>query len=99
MQDPEKSESLQEIRNAIDFLDRHIIHLIGERSKYVKAEAKFKKDHEAVRAPERFQSMLAQRREWAEQEGLDPDAIEQMYFNLVNHFIARELEYWKEKKE
>lgn len=98
MQDPEKCESLQEIRNTIDFLDRHIIHLIGERAKYVKAAAKFKKDHDAVRAPERFQSMLAKRREWAEQEELDPDAIENMYFHLVNHFIAKELAYWNGNK-
>ncbi len=97
MQDPEKCENMQEIRNAIDLLDRRIIHLIGERFQYVKAAAKFKKNNEEVRAPERFQSMLVKRREWAQEEGLDPDAIEKMYSDLVRHFIAAELEYWEKE--
>lgn len=97
MQDPEKCENMQEIRNAIDLLDRRVIHLIGERFQYVKAAAKFKKNNEEVRAPERFQAMLVKRREWAQEEGLNPDAIEKMYSGLVRHFIAAELEYWKKE--
>ena len=31
--------------------------------------------------------MLKQRRAWAEEEGLNGDAIEKMYRDLVNHFI------------
>jgi isochorismate pyruvate lyase len=38
--------------------------------------------------------MLATRREWAEAEGLSPDAIEKMYSDLVNHFIAEEMKHW-----
>ena len=39
--------------------------------------------------------MLLQRREWATEEGLNPDAIEKMYTDLVNHFIEEELKFWK----
>ena len=39
--------------------------------------------------------MLLKRREWAEAEGLNADAIEQMYTELVNHFISEELDEWK----
>jgi isochorismate pyruvate lyase len=38
--------------------------------------------------------MLLTRREWAEVEGLNPDAIEKMYSDLVNHFIAEEMKHW-----
>lgn len=39
--------------------------------------------------------MLLQRREWAQAEGLNADAIEKLYSDLVQHFIAEELKGWK----
>lgn len=51
-----------------------------------------------VRAPERFQAMLKQRRIWAEEEGLNADAIEKMYQDLVNHFIDEEMKHWQQSK-
>jgi isochorismate pyruvate lyase len=50
-----------------------------------------------VKAPERFQSMLQQRRAWAEEENLDPDTIEKMYKDLVNHCIDQEMKHWKSR--
>lgn len=88
-------ENMEEIRKEIDDLDRQVIGLIGQRYKYVQAAAKFKKDESSVKAPERFKSMLEKRREWAVIEGLSPDAIEKMYRDLVNYFIAEELKTWK----
>lgn len=97
MQDPEECESMQEIRIAIDLLDRSIVRLLGQRFQYVKAAAKFKKTNEEVRAPERLRSMLVKRREWAQEEGLDPDAIEKIYADLVNYFITAELTCWEKE--
>lgn len=87
-------ENMEEIRKEIDDLDRKVIRLIGQRFKYVQAAAKFKKDENSVKAPERFKSMLEKRREWAIEEGLSPDAIEKMYRDLVNYFISEELKSW-----
>jgi isochorismate pyruvate lyase len=39
--------------------------------------------------------MLAKRREWAASEGLNPDAVEKLYTDLVNHFIEEEMARWK----
>ena len=39
---PEDCASLEDVRRGIDALDLDIIRLIGERSQYVKAAAKFK---------------------------------------------------------
>ena len=39
--------------------------------------------------------MLAQRRQWAENAGLEPDVIEQLYRNLVQYFINAELDHWR----
>ncbi|MDR8386213.1 isochorismate lyase [Pseudomonas sp. Fig-3] len=86
--------NMEDIRREIDALDQAVIKLLGQRFQYVLAASKFKTSATAVRAPERFQAMLATRRQWAEAEGLSPDAIEKMYSDLVNHFIAQEMEHW-----
>ena len=91
---PSQCAGMEDIRQEIDTLDQAVIQLLGKRFQYVLAASKFKTSATAVRAPERFNAMLATRREWAEAEGLDPDAIEKMYRDLVTHFIAEEMKHW-----
>lgn len=95
MKSPEECENMAEIRSEIDALDRQVISLLGQRFAYVKAATKFKTDETSVKAPERFQTMLQERRIWAEAEGLSPDVIEKLYRDLVTHFIEEELNQWK----
>jgi isochorismate pyruvate lyase len=95
MKTPTDCESLFDVRAAIDHLDRQIVALQSLRADYVRAAAKFKSSEQDVSAPERLAAMIAQRREWAGREGLDPDFIEKLYRDLVTYFIARELEHWK----
>ena len=52
-----------------------------------------------MRAPERVRTMLAKRREWAQSEGLSPDAIEKMYADLVAYFTEEEMKLWQQKKQ
>ncbi len=96
MKAPEACESIEDVREAIDGLDREILHLLGRRAGYVAAAAPFKTDHNSVRAPERQKAMLARRRGWAEEEGLDPDFAESLYRNIVSHFVGRETDDWRE---
>lgn len=91
---PEQCTGMADIREEIDFLDSAIIQLIGKRYKYVQAAAKFKTSETAVRAPERLKAMLLQRREWAQEQQLNPDVIEKLYKDLVNYFIQEEMERW-----
>jgi isochorismate pyruvate lyase len=98
MKTPDQYESMVDIRAEIDRLDRHIVALLGQRFAYVKAASKFKTSETTVRAPERLQAMLQQRRIWAEEEGLDADVIEKMYRDLVNHFINEEMKHWKQSE-
>lgn len=95
IQAAEKCENMQDIRSQIDRIDRQVIDLLGQRFDYVKAAAKFKTDAASVAAPERFKSMLAQRRVWAQDSGLDPDVIEKMYYDLVTYFVAQEMQHLK----
>ncbi|NJL62894.1 MAG: isochorismate lyase [Methylacidiphilales bacterium] len=94
---PENCENISEVRYAIDQIDRQIIDLLGERFAYVKAASRFKTSEVSVKAEDRFNSMLEQRKIWAVEAGLHPDVIEKMYRDLVNYFINEELKSWQEK--
>jgi isochorismate pyruvate lyase len=39
--------------------------------------------------------MLQQRREWAQESGLNPDVVENLYRDLVNYYIEEELKHYK----
>jgi isochorismate pyruvate lyase len=91
---PEDCQSLAEIRQEIDRIDREIISQLSQRYHYVQAASKFKTNETSVKAPDRLKLMLQARREWAETEGLNPDVIEKMYRDLVAYFIQEELQHW-----
>jgi isochorismate pyruvate lyase len=76
---PEDCESLEDVRGAIDALDREIVAPLGARSHYVEAAARFKTSEEYVHAPKRQRAMLEERRRWAKEEGLSPEVIEDLY--------------------
>ena len=90
MKAAEACETLEEVRAGIDGLDRELLALLGRRAGYVHAAARFKSDAQAVRAPERFRAMLERRRAWAQEEGLDPEVVAQLFTLLVEYFIRRE---------
>ena len=98
MKTPDQCGNMADVRAEIDRLDRQVVALLGQRFAYVKAAAKFKTSETTVKAPERFQMMLKQRRIWAEEAGLNADAIEKMYQDLVNHFIDQEMKHWQQSK-
>ena len=95
---PEECSNIDDIRAEIDRIDQQIVTLIGERAGYVQAAAKFKTSAADVRAAERLEAMLRQRRAWAEEQGLDPDMIEKLYRDMVNHFIRQEMAHWKQEQ-
>jgi len=96
---PDECGGMDNIRAEIDRIDRAVVGLIGRRYQYVLAAAKFKTSATSVKAPERLTAMLARRREWAVEEGLNADMIEKLYADLVAHFIDEEMQRWKADRE
>ena len=85
-------ESIEEVRKCIDDIDESIIKLLGERFRYVKEVVRFKEpSRESIIAKERLESVITSRRKMASENGLNPDIIEGMYRNLINHFIEEEI--------
>jgi isochorismate pyruvate lyase len=90
--------SIEEIREAIDQLDRQIIALIGSRYQYVKEVVRFKKPtEESIIAKKRFDDVISTRRMLALEQGLDANMIENIYREMLCHFIAEELKLMKKK--
>ena len=99
MKQPEKCENIQEIRDAIDNIDNEIIKLLGLRFSYVKEVVKYKgKDRDSIIAKKRYNEVLENRRKLAVENGLNPDIIESIYKNLINHFINEEIEIAEKSK-
>ena len=92
---PSDCRDMQDIRAEIDRIDQSVIALLGERFAYVQAASRFKTSATSVRAPERFKAMLEQRRLWAQEAGLDPNVIANLYRDLVNYFIDEEMKKWE----
>ncbi|MFS2222357.1 chorismate mutase [Pantoea sp. B65] len=84
--------SIEEVRNQIDRLDQQIVALIAQRSQFVRLAASFKKDENAVRAPDRVQKVIDKVRAQAAQHGLPESIAEEVYRAMINAFIAYELE-------
>jgi len=95
MKNPDECANIQEVREEIDIIDREVIDALSKRFQYVIAAARFKTSEASVRSPDRFQAMLQQRREWAQESGLNPDVVENIYRDLVNYYIEEELKHYK----
>ena len=85
------SDSLEQVREKIDGLDRQIVGLIAERGAYVSQAARFKKDSDAVRAPQRVEQVIAKVRALAGELDANPDVSEKVYRAMIAAFIEQEL--------
>ena len=94
--EPLACKNLQEIRDALDGIDREVIELLKERQAYVQEIVKFKgRDEEDIVASERKELVLKQRKAWAEESGLDSDMIEEIFSLLIKKNIQIQFEIQK----
>jgi isochorismate pyruvate lyase len=96
MKRPEDCSSLEEVRNEIDRIDEEIISLLAERLQYVKEVIRYKKpDKTSIIAQERFDKVIAGRRELAKNQGLDGDTIEKVYRILLDYYTQEQFKILK----
>jgi len=81
----------EDVRNNIDRLDQQIVTLLAERGRYVSQAARFKKDTDGVKAPQRVEQVIAKVRELSETVGANPEVTEQVYRAMIAAFIEQEL--------
>lgn len=86
-----KCESLADARKKIDCIDNALIELLAQRQFYVDQAVRFKNSVQDVQAPERVEQVIANVRNKANLQGVDPDLIEKIYREMIQYFIQREL--------
>ena len=87
----DKCENLDQARAKIDLIDQTLIEMIATRQFYVDQAVRFKRTAEDVQSPERVQQVINKVREQAIQLHTDPDLVEKIYREMIQHFIQREL--------
>lgn len=92
MREPDECESMAEVRAELDVLDREIVTLLARRFRYVDAAARIKQRRDQVRDNERILAVIDQVRSVATAEGAPADLIAELYRNLIELSISRELE-------
>ena len=91
----EACSSLEQVRAAIDRIDRDMVILLAERGRYVREAAGFKTSESAVRSVDRVEQVIARARSTAEEFGADPSIAERVYRAMIDAFIDAELKEWK----
>ena len=84
---PEACKNIQDIRSAIDIIDRDIIRLFASRDSYVREIVKYKSGEKGIIAQERKEHVLRPRRNWAAEMGLDPELFEKLFGLLIEKNI------------
>lgn len=93
-------KSKEEVRHQIDLIDQELIRLFAKRYEYVQAIVHFKeKTEEAIVDVERKEKVIKERSKWAEDHGLDKKTYAQLFRQLIDHNISKEMEILEKSKE
>ncbi|WP_205718257.1 chorismate mutase [Actinomadura sp. WMMA1423] len=87
----EPPETLEDVRARIDAIDGRLVRLLAEREELVRAAAAFKRDEQAVRAPDRVERVVGLARERAAGAGLSPEVAEAVWRAMIGAFVDLEL--------
>jgi tRNA/rRNA methyltransferase len=88
---PSDCADMEALRRAIDVLDRSIIGLLGERSRYIDRAAELKRSNGwPALIPERVSQVVRNARAAADAAGADPDLVEALWRRLIDHAVASE---------
>ncbi|MDY7101526.1 MAG: chorismate mutase [Actinomycetota bacterium] len=89
--DPEDATSLDDVRAAIDDLNRELVRLLARRGAWVERAAAFKTDEAHVRAPDRVKRIIDDMTTYAGEVGADPTVTERVFTAMIEAFIDAEL--------
>ncbi|HEX3077019.1 MAG TPA: chorismate mutase [Lachnospiraceae bacterium] len=90
--------SLEEVRENIDQIDRQIIHLLAQRGGFVNQASRFKKDTNEVKAPNRVEAIIEKVKGLAIEEGIDAGLVESVYRTMISEFIGLEMKEFQSER-
>ena len=91
---PEDCETMVQVRQGVDALDRALVTLLAERQRYMNAAARIKPSRDVVHDDARIEDVVAKVLSASVLAGLSPAIAEPVWRTLIDRCIAHELEAW-----
>ena len=98
IQAPEDCGSMDELRVAIDALDRQLVTLLARRQTYIERAAELKSGRAQVRDPARIEDVMQKVIAAGKEAGLNPAIAEPVWRALIEASIAHEFEAFDKKR-
>ncbi|MGJ3233254.1 MAG: chorismate mutase [Oceanicaulis sp.] len=95
---PADCASMDQVRDGVDRLDRALVALIAERSRYMEAAARIKPSRDVVRDEDRIEDVIAKVKAAADAAGLPVEIAEPVWRELVEQSIRYEFTVWDETR-
>jgi isochorismate pyruvate lyase len=89
-------QNLDEVREGIDDIDRRIVELLSERSRYIEQAARLKNAAEEIVVPPRVEEIVSNVRDLAARSGMSPDIAEKVYRVMIASFIEYEMQEYRD---
>ncbi|MEQ8406452.1 MAG: chorismate mutase [Oceanicaulis sp.] len=96
---PDACTSMTEVRDGVDRLDRALVALIAERSRYMEAAARIKPSRDVVRDSDRVEDVVAKVKAAAAPAGLPAEIAEPVWRELIERSIQYEFAVWDARRE
>lgn len=87
---PEDCQTMVDVRQGVDALDRALVTLLAERQRYMDAAARIKPNRDAVFDQARIDDVVAKVLAAAKPAGLSADIAEPVWRLLIDRCIAHE---------
>lgn len=91
---PKDCASMAEVRDGVDRLDRALIGLIAERTRYMEAAARIKPSRDVVRDEARIEDVVTKVKAAAREAGVPETLAEPVWRELVERSIQHEFDVW-----
>ena len=95
---PEDCGSMDELRVAIDALDRKLVSLLARRQTYIERAAELKSGRDQVRDPGRIEDVVQKVVAAAQEAGLDPAIAEPVWRTLIEESIRHEFRRFRQEE-
>ncbi len=91
---PEDCQTMSDVREGVDRLDRELVRLLVIRQGYMDAAARIKLSRDAVYDEARIEDVVAKVLAEAKVQGLSADIAEPVWRKLIERCIAHEFGEW-----
>lgn len=96
---PADCETMAQVREGVDALDRKLVALIAERSRYMEAAARIKPSRDKVRDEWRIEDVVSKVKAEAGRSGLPVEIAEPVWRELIERSIAYEFSVWDKTRD